>query len=73
MHWAALGAGACGVGCGDRRGSAGQHVEWLDDGTVLLKLGPAYDNAVIETAGDELGTAVRAATTPPFTGPRSAS
>ena len=28
----------------------------LDDGTVLLKLGPAYDNAVIETSRDQLGS-----------------
>ncbi|MFL5335653.1 MAG: extracellular solute-binding protein [Geminicoccaceae bacterium] len=35
--------------------AAGEHVERLDDGTVLLKLGPAYGNAVIETSVDELG------------------
>lgn len=34
---------------------AGQYVDQLDDGTVLLKLGPAYGNAVIETSRDELG------------------
>ena len=37
-------------------GQAGQYVDWLDDGTVLLKLGPAYDNAVIETSRAELGS-----------------
>jgi multiple sugar transport system substrate-binding protein len=36
---------------------AGEYVDWLDDGTVLLKLGPDYDNAVIETSAAELGTA----------------
>lgn len=35
--------------------TAGQYVDRLDDGTVLLKLGPAYQNAVIETSRDELG------------------
>ena len=35
---------------------AGEHVDWLDDGTVLLKLGPAYDNAVLETSRAELGS-----------------
>ena len=35
--------------------AAGAHVERLADGTVLLKLGPAYENAVIETSVDELG------------------
>ncbi len=34
---------------------AGQYVEWRDDGSVLLKLGPDYDNAVIETSREELG------------------
>src|SRR5687768_17017605 len=36
---------------------AGEHVDWLDDGTVLLKLGPDYGDAVIETSRDELGSA----------------
>ena len=35
--------------------AAGQYVDWLDDGTVLLKLGPEYDNAVLETSRAELG------------------
>lgn len=35
--------------------SAGERVDRLDDGTVLLKLGPEYENAVIETSRDELG------------------
>jgi multiple sugar transport system substrate-binding protein len=35
---------------------AGEHVEWLDDGTVLLKLGPDYGDAVIETSRAELGS-----------------
>jgi multiple sugar transport system substrate-binding protein len=34
---------------------AGERVDRLDDGTVLLKLGPEYENAVIETRRDELG------------------
>ena len=34
---------------------AGEHVERLPDGTVLLKLGPDYGHAVIETSADELG------------------
>jgi multiple sugar transport system substrate-binding protein len=37
-------------------GAAGQYVDWLDDGTVLLKLGPEYDNAVLETSRAELGS-----------------
>ncbi len=36
---------------------AGEYVDWLDDGTVLLKLGPTYDNAVLETSRAELGSA----------------
>ena len=28
---------------------AGPHVDWLDDGTVVLKLGPAYDNTAIRS------------------------
>ncbi len=36
-------------------GMAGQYVDRLEDGTVLLKLGPAYQYAVIETSRDELG------------------
>ncbi len=43
-----LGAASAGV--------AGQYVDWLDDGTVLLKLGPQYGNAVLETSRAELGT-----------------
>jgi len=43
------------LSAGDAR--AGQYVDWLDDGTVLLKLGPAYDDAVIETSEGELGNA----------------
>lgn len=35
---------------------AGERVDWLDDGTVLLKLGPAYGDAAIEVGRDELGT-----------------
>ena len=35
---------------------AGQYVDWLDDGTVLLKLGPEYYNAVLETSRAELGS-----------------
>jgi multiple sugar transport system substrate-binding protein len=36
---------------------AGQYVDWLDGGTVLLKLGPDYDDVVIETSQEELGSA----------------
>lgn len=36
--------------------AAAQNVEWKDDGTVLLKLGEAYNDAVIETTREELGT-----------------
>jgi multiple sugar transport system substrate-binding protein len=36
---------------------AGPHVDWLEDGTVVLKLGPAYDDAVVETSHTELGSA----------------
>ena len=35
---------------------AGDRVEWLDDGTVLLRLGPNYDDAIIETTRTELGS-----------------
>ena len=35
---------------------AGQYVEWKDDGTVLLKLGEAYNNQVITTSREELGS-----------------
>ena len=37
--------------------SAGQYVDWKDDGTVDLKLGEAYNNTVIHTTREELGTA----------------
>ena len=43
---------------------AGPHVDWLDDGTVLLKLGPDYGNAVIETTREELGPVLGAGGTP---------
>src|SRR4051794_22227153 len=43
---------------------AGQYVDRLDDGTVLLKLGPAYENAVIETTQEELGSVLGASGTP---------
>src|SRR5215212_4798407 len=33
-----------------------QQVEWKDDGKVLIKLGEAYNNAVIETTKEELGS-----------------
>ena len=48
---------ACLLGCllGVGAALAGPHVERLPDGTVLLKLGPAYGDAVIETSTDELG------------------
>ena len=36
--------------------AAAQQVEWKDDGTVLLKLGEAYNNAVITTSREELGS-----------------
>ena len=32
-----------------------QHVEWKDDGTVELKLGPDYDDAVITAHKDDMG------------------
>ena len=35
---------------------AGEHVEWKDDGTVLIKLGEAYNNQVITTSREELGS-----------------
>ena len=53
--WALLAAGT--VAMGAAAAGAGEYVDWLDDGTVLLKLGPDYDNAVIETSAAELGTA----------------
>ncbi len=36
--------------------AAAQQVEWKDDGTVLLHLGEAYNNAVITTSREELGS-----------------
>ena len=33
-----------------------QQVEWKDDGTVLLHLGEAYNDAVITTSREELGS-----------------
>jgi multiple sugar transport system substrate-binding protein len=36
--------------------AAQEHVRWNDDGTVDLMLGPDYDNVVITTNRDELGT-----------------
>ena len=45
--------------------AAGTYVDRLEDGTVLLKLGPAYGNTVIETTADELGP-VLGGTTPPY-------
>jgi multiple sugar transport system substrate-binding protein len=38
--------------------AAGTYVDRLDDGTVLLKLGATYDDAVIETSADELGSLI---------------
>lgn len=35
---------------------AQEHVRWNDDGTVDLMLGPDYDNVVITTTREELGT-----------------
>ena len=37
--------------------SAGQYVDWKDDGSVILKLGEAYNNAQIQTSREELGSA----------------
>ena len=34
---------------------AGEYVEWLDDGRVLIKLSPEYDSAVIEARAEDLG------------------
>ncbi|MGH6896529.1 MAG: hypothetical protein ACREJ5_08270 [Geminicoccaceae bacterium] len=36
--------------------AAQEHVRWNDDGTVDLMLGPDYDNVVITTTQEELGT-----------------
>ena len=36
--------------------AAQEHVRWNDDGTVDLMLGPDYDNVVITTTREELGT-----------------
>src|SRR6185503_13597921 len=38
------------------RAYAANQVEWKDDGTVLLHLGEAYNNAVIKTSREELGS-----------------
>ncbi len=37
--------------------SAGEYVDWKDDGSVVLKLGEAYNNAKIVTSREELGSA----------------
>ena len=37
-------------------GASAQNVRWNDDGTVDLMLGPDYDDAVITTSRDQLGT-----------------
>ena len=34
---------------------AGEYVEWKDDGTVLLKLGTDYDDAVITASKEDMG------------------
>src|SRR4051812_25336922 len=47
---------------------AGEHVDWFDDGTVLLKLGPAYGGAVIETSRDQLGSLFSGPDARPFAG-----
>src|SRR5262245_61756884 len=46
---------------------AGPYVDRLDNGTVLLKLGSTYGDAVIETSVDELGPLLGGAT-PPYQG-----
>ena len=56
LHWARLVAALAVLALATGPALAGEHVEWLDDGTVLLRLGPAYDDAVIETSRDELGS-----------------
>ena len=47
--------------------AAGAYVDRLEDGTVLLKLGPAYGDTVIETSATELGPLLGGAT-PPYAG-----
>jgi multiple sugar transport system substrate-binding protein len=47
--------GAAAVALGMSGAVAGEYVDWLDDGRVILKLGPNYDNATIETTREELG------------------
>jgi len=47
--------------------AAGPYVDRLDGGTILLKLGPDYGNAVIETSTEELGPLLGGAT-PAFAG-----
>lgn len=36
--------------------SAGEYVDWKNDGTVDLKLGPNYDNVVINVKAEDLGS-----------------
>ncbi len=43
------------LGLGAYTSAAGEFIEWLDDGTVLLKLGSKYDNAVIKTRREDIG------------------
>jgi multiple sugar transport system substrate-binding protein len=47
---------------------AGPYVDWFDDGTVLLKLGPTYDDAVIQTDADSLGSLFSGPDAKPFEG-----
>jgi hypothetical protein len=40
---------ALGTACPAGITQAGEHVDWLDDSKVMLKLGPTYGDAVIES------------------------
>lgn len=47
---------ALGTACLAGITQAGEHVDWLDDSKVMLKLGPTYGDAVIESHRTQLGT-----------------
>ena len=49
-------ASAAFVAFGAAYASAGQYVDWKDDGSAVLKLGPNYDNAEITVPKGELGS-----------------
>jgi len=54
--WTALGGAALVALAAGTASAEGGQVEWRNDGTVALKLGPEYDNRVIVVKQSELGS-----------------